>query len=90
VPALINCLHTVRKRVHELVDVTWAVKKLKRRRNHPTFCKAEQQELWEQIQVAGRPTTSQPCLWKIRGMRKLLPGAIAQQPEYSNSELTHA
>lgn len=53
IPALLNFLHTLKKRVHELVDATWAVKTLKRRRNDPTFSKSEQQELWEQIKVAG-------------------------------------
>jgi len=51
VPALLNFMQTLKKRVNEMVDVTSPVKALKARRHQLT--KAEEQALWDQVKVSG-------------------------------------
>jgi hypothetical protein len=51
VPALLNFMQTLRKRVNEMVDVTSPVKALKARRHQ--LSKEEEQALWDQVKVSG-------------------------------------
>ena len=51
VPALLNFMQTLRKRVNEMVDVTSPVKALKARRHE--LSKEEEQALWQQVKISG-------------------------------------
>ncbi|EKU20245.1 peroxin-3 [Nannochloropsis gaditana CCMP526] len=51
VPALLNFMQTLRKRVYEIVDVTSPVKALKAGRGG--LSKQEEQALWHQVKVSG-------------------------------------
>ena len=51
VPALLNFMQTLRKRVNEIVDVTSPVKALKAGRGE--LSKEEEQLLWQQVKVSG-------------------------------------
>ena len=51
VPALLNFMQTLRKRVNEIVDVTSPVKALKAGRGE--LSKEEEQALWQQVKVSG-------------------------------------
>lgn len=51
IPALLNFMQTLRKRVNEMVDVTSPVKALKTRRHE--LSKEDEQLLWQQIKVSG-------------------------------------
>lgn len=58
VPALLNFMQTLRKRVNESVDITPLVKRLKAERD--TLSAEEKQELWKQIMVSGAWTLGHP------------------------------
>lgn len=51
VPALLNFMQTLRKRVNEMVDVTGPVRALKARRHQ--LGKEEEAALWHQVKVSG-------------------------------------
>ena len=51
VPALLNFMQTLRKRVNEIVDVTSPVKALKAGRGE--LSKEQEQALWQQVKVSG-------------------------------------
>lgn len=51
VPALLNFMQTLRKRVNEMVDVAGPVKALKARRHQ--LSKEEEAALWQQVKVSG-------------------------------------